>query len=121
MNKYKIYCTSGQARIALELGAPLEVLYDSVDYKQKIPTISIKGEYVTYDYFIPTAEEMVEWLETQHVIVYAQPYTDECDKKFKGKIHIFNDCTVKISKSRKIAILAAIDAALNYLVDKNLK
>lgn len=116
MDEYKIYCTKSQICKALELGAPIE--HSSIHY-EGYNIIGYNEDYVSQMYaIIPTAEEMVGWLETQHVRAYAQPYTDDCDKKFKGKIHIISDITVKISKSRKVAILAAIDAALEYL-EKN--
>lgn len=116
MNKYTIPCTKEQTKKAIELGAPID--YSSVCY-EGFDIIDHNEDYSSVMYaIIPTAEEMVGWLETQYVRVYAQPYTDECDTKFKGKIHTIGDCTVKISKSRKIAILAAIDAALEYLNKK---
>lgn len=123
MNKYKIPCTEEQTKKALELGYPVEVLYDKVDYQQKVPTISIKGEYLTWDYFIPTAEEIIGWLEEQGVLVLVEPSQD----KFYGAYSLKREDGCWLNRvfldglyaSRREAILATIDAVLDYLKSKN--
>lgn len=111
MKEYTIYCTNKQADQALALGAPIEFQEDAShdDGKSSIN---------------PTAEQMIGWLEKEKGIVietisspekflFSQAYSNE-----NGKI---NHCLCKGGfLSRKDAILAAIDAALDYLI-KNKK
>lgn len=115
MGLYAIYCTEEQTKKALELGAPIEVLYTKADYQQKRPTISIKGEFVDYAYFVPTAEEMIGWLENQGLYFSIEcigNYVYEVWTKDTDKIVIIiNSCV----HTRKEATLSAIDAALEHL------
>ena len=121
MEKFTIYCTEEQTKKAYELGAPIGVHPFDASIIKPNEKLSLFQHLVCIDekyYFLPTAEQMIGWLEEQYVRVYVQPYTDECDKRFKGKIHTVGELIVKDSKSRKEATLAAIDAALNYLTKK---
>lgn len=119
MNRYKDYYTEEQTKKAFELGAPIGVLYTKDDYQQKIPTYSNKGEFVNYNYFVPTTEEMIGWLEAQGILVLPEPSQD----KFYGTYSLkredgywFNRIFLKgLYPSRKEATLVAIDAALDYL------
>ena len=122
MDNFTIHCTEEQTKKALELGAPIEALYSKADYLQRIPTVSIKGEYVTYDYFIPTAEEMIGWLEEQDNIKSVE-VTQSFGWHYRVKRKsndaenwIRGDC-----RNRKEATLAAIDAALEYLTNNKIK
>lgn len=116
MNRYTIYCTPEQAKKALELGAPIDNSsnnFDS-DCSDNIELLS-NGLYA----IIPTAEEMIGWLEEQGI-------------QISLNVSCFNewDCAVyntlmlsglvfesNWKKTRKEAILAAIDAALDYLTN----
>lgn len=62
MNQYIIYCTGEQTKKAIELGAPLQ-RYTS------IPNFADVIEITTSEYYeIPTAEQMIGWLEKQNLI-----------------------------------------------------
>lgn len=112
MERYTIYCTEAQTRKALELGAPIE--YGK--YYQINAEILHKGKDGRYElYSIPTAEQVIGWLEEQEDIddiLVAKSittwYYDVCLTTAKS---------IRASKfnSRKEATLAAIDAALEYL------
>lgn len=110
MEKYTIYCTEEQTRKALELGSPIEY----AQIKHVPNTLEVNGIL----YRFPTAEQMIGWLEEQFIRVYVQPYTDECNVRFKGKVHTIGVCTVIDSRSRKEATLAAIDKAFEYLKEQ---
>ena len=112
MDKYSIYCTSEQTRKALELGAPIETLqYNSTIVKT---VTTFKGFAI-----IPTAEQMIGWLEEQEdisefdIAIWEKPMWAFrvllIDKPSINGMHLFT--------SRKEATLAAIDAALEYLMN----
>lgn len=140
MEQYSIYCTKEQTKLALELGAPIDELDNEValqdrmslgvgipsfgrfdDYanEDEYPHITIIDvEDVRYAYYIPTAEEMLGWLETQGIKININYSAFEDSLKFK--IHKAEDFEYEISwgyhyTSRKEVTLAAIDAALDYL------
>lgn len=119
MNRYTIPCTEEQTKKALELGAPLYRLYGTgfSDYSDYIDMLIISD---TETYAIPTAEEMVGWLEKQKIFVYIEPCFDiSCSwhiaSKGYNKYGYVSD--TKVCKTRKEATLAAIDAALEYLLN----
>lgn len=100
MKQYTIDCTEEQTKKAIKLNAP-------------ISTWGFAREPV-----IPTAEQMLGWLEeimgisTFHINYYPVP------KKY-GYLIIAIDCVLEtgwLFNSRKEATLAAIDAALDYLL-----
>lgn len=99
---YTIYCTEEQTNKALELGAPLN-------------TWGFAREPV-----IPTAEQMVGWLEEQEG-VYDIHLLRTADGEWKYDVttkcvsdnRMYGRCS-----SRKVATLAAIDAVLEYLTNK---
>lgn len=128
MNRYTIYCTEEQTRKALELGAPIEA---NKDYSNgNLPeTLCVYGDIVKKDAYgigectilhIPTAEQMLGWLEEQINVreiciqrygnwwyqIYIDPY-------FHLEQQGFN--------TRKEATRAAIDAALEYLSNQKSK
>lgn len=70
ISDYTIYCTPEQTRKALELGAPLYKLSMSVeDSHLRDKSIRINTDEELIDYAIPTAEEMIGWLEVQKYII----------------------------------------------------
>lgn len=136
MKKYAIYCTPEQTKRALELGAPIKI-EDTRDRYSFVPQYSdsmgcrikkfedaYKNCYCdeTAAYLIPTAEEMIGWLEKQGDIDCI-----EVNHAYKWSYDIFNKEYWKIMKhntiyqSRKEATLAAIDAALEFLDKRNKK
>lgn len=111
MDKYKIPCTEEQTKKALELGAPINIfIHTSSESKGNYKPI---GEFI--DAVIPTAEQMIGWLEEQDGI-------DEITVCKTGMwIWGKNRTLIKGSpnySSRQESSLAAIDAALEYLTNK---
>lgn len=102
MKIYTISCTEEQTRKALQLGAPLD-------------TWGFAREPI-----IPTAEQMVGWLESQegiydiHLLRTADgEWKYDVTTKYVSDKSMYGKC-----RSRKAATLAAIDAALEYLKNK---
>ena len=119
MNKYTIYCTPSQAKKALELGAPIQ--------KASIKDIRLERYvYIGDELFtFPTAEEMAGWLEERGVYVETKVnqrtdgVTNFVYNVICGSYSSLNN-EVIFFDTRKEAILAAIDAALEYLVNSDL-
>ena len=115
MEQYKIYCTNGQTKKALELGAPIEV-----DFQFNFKTAIINHKA----YIVPTAEQMIGWLERQGlVIIDTIRVTQPIDGiSWYGYKLIFPWQKEEYNEikydSRREATLAAIDAALDYLSKK---
>lgn len=118
MNRYTIYCTEEQTRKALELGAPIEILPNYTEYRV-FPFIKCKDGN-DRPCIIPTAEQMIGWLEEQGVFISVsrllscEEYSVYIYTK-KGRYYERD----KRSLTRGEATLSAIDAALEYL--ENLK
>ena len=94
MEKYSIFCTQEQTKKALELGAP--ITHNGLD------NTPLK---------IPTAEEMIGWLEEQGFFIRISSNGCMVLKGFEAILNLS-------SKPRKEATIAAIDAALEYLSNK---
>lgn len=117
MDRYRIYCTSEQTRKALELGAPIyttnEHLYNHPHEYKYWAEVDIQGNF--YAAKIPTAEQLIGWLEGQDEIKsIVINVTDEWEFEiwgFDGKIIWYKTGF----DSRKESTIAAIDAALEYL------
>lgn len=119
MDEYTIPCTKEQIEKALELGAPIKSPNVEIgffeDWEMVICNVMIINDNY---YYIPTAEEMIGWLETQEAfdsieIEYCKDYKIWLYRICTSKE---DDCTFKsLFPSRKEATLAAIDAALDYL------
>lgn len=121
MNDYKIPCTEEQTKKALKLGAPIE----RIEHLASIGNYYVSGHHI-YDnglcYFMPTAEEMIGWLENNTIFKTIQITTDAKPTNWMYAIYFGkDDClTQDLFKSRKEATLSAIDKALEYLVDNKL-
>lgn len=121
MNQYTIYCTEAQTKKALGLGAPIEQVFYSVQFDETIKEYHlIKIECKLYE--IPTAEQMIGWLEEQEDIdrisidkPTGTTGTWDYEVFIIGEFHRY--CCGGF-KTRKEATLAAIDAALEYLTNK---
>lgn len=131
MDRYTIYCTPEQTKKALELGAPIEELDNEVaienrshigfglpaygsfdDYlnKEEYPDVTIiEVDDVRYAYMIPTAEQMIGWLEEQGFDINTSSFCAVVDYEHVGTLGIY-------SGSRKESTNTAIDAALEYLI-----
>lgn len=115
MYKYTIPCTPEQTKKALELGAPLEHnTYAENDFieapMKKFPTVKTR-------LVIPTAEEMIGWLEEQ---IDNIDVIKDTDGTWNYLFYPTNSSKHEIGSkytSRKEATLAAIDAALACLTN----
>lgn len=110
ISEYNIYCTSEQTKKALELGAPIDICNERITNIP--PRVWIEDRHEWYK--LPTAEQMIGWLEEQGIMfdiiqcVYVNVWKDSEVR-----------CIDRTEKySRKESTLAAIDAALEYLSDK---
>lgn len=109
MEEYTIYCSAEQTKRALKLGAPIKNVHYNND-----------GGYEYADN--PTAEQMLEWLKTNGFVFGITDYNDgfndhvfwRVSNQFDKKWYVADD---KL-KDPKEAVLAAIDAALDYLKNK---
>lgn len=125
---YSIYCTEEQTKKALELGAPISNAVGMADIVKEKYFGDGKGNFI----ILPTAEQMISWLEEQGILVDINPInglhfywmlrTKELDE---GSGRYMWECQYTTPErdleydSRKKATLAAIDAALDYLSKKN--
>lgn len=116
MNKFSILCTKDQIRKALELGAPLETCdWRITDTSRYIELDNEKGWHIQ----IPTAEEMIGWLESEKSFSFdirKRVVTWSYFIYYKMR-HFLQDPVIDDDgfTSREEATLAAIDAALEYL------
>lgn len=129
MNKYTIYCNPKQTKNALELGAPIERGHENSRYFNiGVPTFYNENDEIcrvkNSVIFIPTSEQMIGWLEEKGIwIHFCKPNQDMSkfsygilDLKTFRKIHTGGEYN-----SRKKVVLAAIDAALEYLTNNLIK
>lgn len=126
MNKYIIYCTPEQTERALELGASIilfckDYMHGHINYMGS--PISI-GHYVLIHkdlYYAPTTEQMIGWLIKEHGILPVIDMANSMSFKhgFAAMIKMENNIKrfVGIYPTPKEATLAAIDAALEYLIN----
>lgn len=100
-----MYCTEEQTRKALELGAPIKS-------KLKEKGCDMQTHIVGLSYIIPTAEQMISWLEEQGFYFYIMN-----DYNWQEEVQYGNNWyhSKENLSSRKEATLSAIDAALEYL------
>ena len=117
MNNYTIYCTEEQAKKALELGAPIHKNVITCCYTEPWG-YEEEFEKETDELILPTAEQMVNWLEEQNVNVTISnvgSYICSVWRNASNGIKYFNFTNNSFS-TRAEATLAAIDAALDYLI-----
>lgn len=115
MDKYKIHCTPEQTKKALELYAPIEA-------QQYIGGQLCENWFADKDkcYKIPTAEEMIGWLEDQGIQISIIFNYQVNPKRWNydldnNKIILFEHNSIGYSTCKE-ATLAAINAALNFLI-----
>lgn len=124
MNRFEIRCTQEQTKKAIELGAPIFTFSESFadDYRTSIydkycsiPPIKEEGYEDEVYADIPTAEQMIGWLESKKIFVHIAPCVDiSCSWHIEAIGYTSN---IMVCKTRKEATLAAIDAALEYLTN----
>lgn len=113
MDRYTIHCTEEQTRKAFNLGAPLEIGDD------KGTILCRYQNYHTYKTcVIPTASQMIGWLEEQRLFIHIDYDFHVNDKPYKCEMCLLNGLTRHCGwfTSREEATIAAIDAALNHLI-----
>lgn len=115
MNEYTINCTPEQTKKAFALGAP--IIRAPRGFYEDVSFYSAKnGERV--DLIIPTAEQIINWLEEKGLVLHVYPVcrgNDYCiGYKFSCE-EIERNMYSDIFSTRKEATLAAIDKALEYL------
>ena len=116
MEQYTIYCTEKQTNKALELGAPIEV-----DFQFNSKTVIINHKA----YIVPTAEQMIGWLEGQGLVSIdtirvIHPIDGRSWYGYKLRFPWGKEEYNEIKyNSRREATLAAIDAAFDYLSKNN--
>lgn len=108
MKQYTIYCTNSQARKALSLGAPI----GDGHYYDRVYVIN------TIDYAAPTAEQMISWLEEKGLLISITARNTPDNPIYNYNINRCEESWSTFS-SRQEATLAAIDAALEYLINNN--
>lgn len=131
MNRYTIYCTEEQTEKALELGAPIEINSHPPLNGEKFMWLSPPADAIAWNNstncLVPTAEQMIGWLEEQGIhikidcegslnyvvqlqFINSPKDLDVINRSYKGIIghRGFPSC--------EEATLAAIDAALDYLI-----
>lgn len=115
MEKYTIYCTEEQTKKALELGANLDSAYIDDDAPHIIASNPrVEGNNIAY--LIPTADQMIGWLEEQGLLISILHGYETYDKwtfDIDGEKYV--EYETGEYDTRKEATLAAIDAALDYL------
>lgn len=113
ISDYTIYCTPEQTKKALELGVPIE--------KKEIQVCDNAKHFFWYDgfyYNYPTAEEMIDFLEEQGILV-SIPYGYVVRHKWTYDLDSEEYIDYKRGEftSREETTLIAIDAALDYLTN----
>lgn len=124
MERYTIYCTEEQVKKALKLGALIEVeTILASDYEtsrdNKVHVSEHLAKSAPYQEYaiIPTAEQMIGWLEEQY---FNEIHVEQNARKTWSYI-MYDKKDNCIDEqygytTRKEATLAAIDVALDYLI-----
>lgn len=134
MDNFTIYCTQEQAKKALELGAPIKANKDYSNGNLS-ETLCVYGDIINKDKWgigectilhIPTAEQMRGWLmERLGATTFTNKHYSCCDREGYGYLIIGRDVILEVDAvdngrylldSDKEATIAAIDAALDYLI-----
>ena len=122
MDEYAIYCTSEQVKKALEFGAQIKYAnaYNAYLPHTMIDFVGESGKMECAQFVIPTAEQMIGWLEEQDCIRCVEvTKIFEWHYRVKKKYDDVDDWIQGSCQTRKEATLAAIYAALEFI--QNLK
>lgn len=119
ISDYTIYCTAEQTKQALELGAQIEYakVIDTINGNSiRIPEET--GEF----YLIPTAEQMIGWLQSKGCYPYTRPIKRDGKVMIVARFEFFEgggstDTFCGFGEDNSV-ILKAIDMALAYLSNK---
>lgn len=119
ISDYTIYCTEEQTKKAIALSVPIV-------YKYLNPR-GISCLVNDYKFSIPTAEEMIGWLEDQGILLELDTISTEDERNcliikweyfLRNKQNDIINSIYNSYSSRKEATLAGISAALEYLANK---
>lgn len=111
MNKYTIRCTEEQTRKALELGAPLQtMIYRFKDYSKDLFVEEGK------DYFIPTTDQMIGWLEEQGILVLVEP----SQNKFYGAYSLKREDGCWLNRIFLDGLYASLQNITSVIKSKNI-
>lgn len=119
MNQYSIYCSAEQTRKAFELGAPCITNDVALGCHIANPEKFVVRNEMPCVIVIPTAEEMIGWLEKQGIFINIDL---TCDFKYQSYLKTLKNADHNIisevlhHSSRQEATLAAIDEALDCLL-----
>lgn len=118
MNRYAIYCSEEQTKKALALGAPIET------YKPIIINSKAGGSFTTPTIETITAEQMIGWLDENGVTANIIPNyvgVNPISTQYRFAINVRSKIidSIEFYPSHKEATIAAIDAALDYLIKTN--
>lgn len=108
ISDYTLYCTIEQTRMALELGAQIQIV-SSVLHSNNIKVVSVSNGFA----IIPTAEQMCNWLRKEKNIFFTPKKVGDNNYVLIGDLKHF-----QTYDSYEEAILAGIDIALEYLSNK---
>lgn len=121
MDEYTIYCTKEQTLKALELGASINI---RCSYNGYHPLPFIKEITIEPHHFaeVPTAEQMVGWLQSKGCYPYTMPLKRDGKVMFAARFEFFEDggstdIFCGYGKDNSV-ILKAINSALTYLSNK---
>lgn len=109
MNRYTIYCTPEQTMKALELGAPIQ--FASINDIRLGRYIEVESNNEAYG--IPTAEQMIGWIEENKYMTIEVVRTCVGYRYFAYFV-VGREIGGRYD-TRSEATIAAIDAALEYL------
>lgn len=114
IHDYTVYCTTEQTKKAFELGAPIEILPNYIEYRI-FPLVKCKDGNER-PCFLPTAEQMIGWLEEQDIFININHTSSGYSSWLKtiNKNKYISENLGYVS-THKEATIAAIDAALEYL------
>lgn len=112
MNRYTIHCTEEQTKKALELGAPIT----------NIHTVGNDGITKEWKLVNPTAEQMMGFFRSKNIHIVIQKDIVDNWSAYGHEISpieftVFDRLTSY--NSFEEATLAAVDAALEHLIDNN--
>lgn len=114
MDRYEIRCTPEQTKKALELGAPVDTCdWREVDTELKVEGFNEKGWHINYKK--PTAQQMIGWLRVKGFKFILSDDID-CNEGNNWWIGFNGELITQGCNDDKE--LAAIDAALEYLITK---
>lgn len=111
MKRYTLFCTDEQTKNALELGAPISSRNSII-----VPPRWVEINGAVYE--SPTAEQMTMWLEEKEITYFLDVPDKLWDFVLYDKDSYIRSCEGDGYPSIQEVIIAAIDAALDYLKTK---